>query len=188
MQFKRTVLSLSVAVGLMASYSGVQASDTGFYTGVRYGKGQYKVSSPIDSKKDKTSDQGLKILAGYKFSPRLSLRADYTQFGSPVVNYGTDLNGPITASSYGMAGVFHIPVPIINPYGKIGVQKWTLENQKSLPNFNKYFSRHKGTNMYYGVGTGIKIFPYTTLDFEYENYSVGNDEMDYVSAGVTVNF
>ena len=139
-------------------------------------------------------DTGYKILLGYKILPILALEAQYTDFGKFKYDekvFGQNLLGvDVNSHSFGAAAVARLPLLLFAPYAKVGMHRWDFDANDTggLVKAPTLLKSGSGTDVFYGLGADFTLLPLLDLGLEYEQYQLGDNKLDYISATVKFNF
>ena len=91
-------------------------------------------------------------------------------------------------SVYGLAAVFFIPVTDkFSPFVKAGFQVWDLEADVTSSAGNATLS-DDGTDPFFGVGFEATVAEGFKLRAEYELYDFDGDDVEFLSAGLTIAY
>jgi hypothetical protein len=125
-----------------------------------------------------------KALAGLRFS-LLGAELDYYHLGSESRSFyfgGADAN----AHAFAAYAVGYLPLPILDFYGKVGLDRWQLNGSSASPALFRFSD--SGTQLAWGVGAqghfGNLI---GRLEYEHLNMA-GTDGARIVSLDVAFNF
>ena len=125
-----------------------------------------------------------KALAGARFS-LLGAELDYYHLGSESRSY---YFGGVNADARAFAAyaVGYLPLPIIDFYGKLGLDRWQLSGSSPSPGLFKF--SENGTRLAWGVGAQAH-FGNLMGRLEYEHLNMANtDGARIVSLDVAFNF
>jgi outer membrane immunogenic protein len=158
-----------------------------FGTGVYAGAGLMRAS--IDNLADTGFDihnTSFKALAGARIS-LLGAEVDYYHLGSESRNFGNLGNVDANARAFAAyaVGYLPIPLPLIDVYGKLGLDRWQLSG--SSPDPSLFRLSDSGTQIAWGVGAQAH-FGHLAGRLEYERLSMSNtDGARVVSLSVIFN-
>ncbi|MBU0681306.1 MAG: porin family protein [Proteobacteria bacterium] len=205
-------LGLIAFMGLSAVHARA-ADDSKWYMGASLGNTNVDTGiRGLTATKDE-DDSGYKFFAGYNFSKFIGVEFYYADLGEESLKGNTgDLykedgytyafivdNAALTweTVSYGYDLVFYAPlshftdndfVGRFTPFLKYGGHFWDTE---LTARGNGVRTTHSYDDDYYsaaGIGFNVDITVYIALRAEYERAKIDNDQGDYVSAGVFVQF
>jgi opacity protein-like surface antigen len=161
-------LLMTLAAALLSSFSVSHAEAAGgLYVGA--GVGQSTIKADTGSGSFDSSDTGYKAFVGYRFNliPIIDLAAEagYTDFGKPSESVGGQ-NVQFKLHGADAAGLLIFPLGPLDFYGKVGILSWSLDASAAGTSSSK-----TGTDPFYGVGIGFKIWK-IGIRGEYEYYKI----------------
>lgn len=159
-----------------------------FGTGVYAGAGVMRanVSNLLGAGFD-VHNTSFKALAGARFSV-LGAEVDYYHLGSESRAAGASGSVRARAQAFGAfaVGYLPIPLPIIDVFGKVGLDRWQLSG--SAPSSSLFRLSDSGTRLAWGVGAQAH-FGHLMGRLEYEHLNIGHtDGAHIVSLDVLFNF
>lgn len=146
-----------------------------------------------------SADLGVKGYAGYAFNKYLALEGGYAQFNNFTAK-GTASTAPAVSAyqtednnTWALAVVGTLPLTKdFSVFGKVGGNSWKKTTNTVLHDANGVPTRtatlDRGTDPYYGVGVSYAVLENVRVRGEYERYDLGGPKIDFVSAGLAVNF
>jgi len=193
-----------VLVGSALSFGAVASGDT--YVGVTWGEASWDsgVSGVTGTASLDESDTGFGLIGGIELNDNVDIEAHYQDFGEVSLKgnngdtfvYGgttytftaNNVNVKYEGTSYGVSGIFSQPINSqASVYGKLGLHHWDVDASATSSAGNASIS-DDGTDLLYGVGLGYKISEDTALRLDLTRIEFGDEDVDYVGAGVTRSF
>lgn len=195
----------SCIILIAANSASAEKRDPQFYAGFSVGQASHEtgVSGTTGTADLDEEDTGFKGYAGVKINQYFALEAHYADLGESSLsgNNGDTfvLDGTtfqftatadiaVEAQSYGLAAVLFIPVTDkFSPFVKAGFQVWDLEADVTSSAGNARLS-DDGTDPFFGVGFEATVAEGFKLRAEYELYDFDGDDVEFLSAGLTIAF
>ena len=178
-----------LGLGIVAALTPAIASAEGGYLGASYGRTELNVS---DSLKDELAsvgvsvedtDQGWKIFGGYRFNDNVAVEVFHADLGDAEISNGTDW-AKIGVDGYGLSAVGLLPVnENFDLFAKAGLFHWSADLTTSAD----LSAGDDGTDATYGIGAAYNMGT-VSLRAELERYEVSGEDIDLISAGVSLNF
>jgi hypothetical protein len=149
------------------------------------------------------SDTGWKFFGGYRFNDWVALEGQFTDLGTVSVSNasGTYDGGEGSFSGAGDADVEAFGVNLVlswplfdlmDVHAKVGVARWSVDESGSistdLDGILSASASDEGIDVTYGAGLGLTLFEHLGLQVDWENFSLGSDDVDLVSGSVTWEF
>jgi hypothetical protein len=129
-------------------------------------------------------NSSVKALAGLRFS-LIGAELDYYRLGSDSRNFyfgGANAD----ARAFAAYAVGYLPLPILDFFGKIGVDRWHLNGSSTNPSIFQFSD--SGTQLAWGVGAQDHFGNFMAR-LEYEHLAVSNtDGARVISLDVAYNF
>ena len=177
-------------------------TDKNWYVGASYGatKTDMGVSSTTGTASLDKKDKGYKVYAGYKYNKYISTEVFYTDLGKANLsgNNGDQFTAKGTlyeftannakvesdTQSFGIAALVTYPLhKYIEPFAKLGIQRWNYELNASSSTTASENLKDDGVDIMYGAGINFPITNYLTIRTEYEVYDIDGTDIDFLSAG-----
>ena len=127
-----------------------------------------------------------KALAGVRFS-LLGAEVDYYHLGSESRSIGTLGTADANAQAFAayVVGYLPIPLPLIDIYGKLGLDRWQMSGNSASPSLFRFSD--SGTQLAWGVGAQAH-FGHLMGRLEYEHLNIAHtDGAHVVSLDVIFN-
>lgn len=129
-------------------------------------------------------DTSFKALAGLRFS-LLGAELDYYHLGNESRSFYFG-NANADAHAFAAYAVGYLPLPILDFYGKVGLDRWQLNGSSTSPALFRFSD--SGTRLAWGVGAQAH-FGNLLGRLEYERLSIaGTDGARIVSLDVAFDF
>lgn len=126
-----------------------------------------------------------KVLAGARFS-LLGAELDYYHLGSESRSFYFGGGANADARAFAAYAVGYLPLPILDFYGKLGLDRWQLSGSSTSPGLFQF--SENGTKLAWGVGAQAH-FGNLMGRLEYERLNMANtDGARVVSLDVAFNF
>jgi opacity protein-like surface antigen len=117
--------------------------------------------------------------AGLEANRIVAIEAAYTDFGKT-----TDSDADMELTGVSAAVLVSIPlIPIIAPYGKIGVMFW--DRDRTLGPLS---SSDDGNDIFFGLGTRFTVTNHFDIRLEYERYAIDDTDIDMASLNLQFRF
>lgn len=177
--------------GIIAVLTPAIASAGGGYLGTSYGQVEYNLSSTeiaglnaIGRSVLDDSDQGFKVFGGYRYNKNIAVEVSYANLCDLEVS-DISLGGVRSETSgYSLSAVGLLPVTEqIDLFAKVGAFIWSVDGYSNAARMRG----NDGSDMTYGIGTAY-TFGLVTLRAEVERFEIGSNNIDMVSAGLSLNF
>lgn len=205
---RRTYLYI---VSLVLSLAPALPAIAGGYIGAGVGQSSADIDAPFTTSKDETGN-ALKAFAGFDFNDYLGAEIGLSHLGyfdaRQSFTDGTSIYRgaiDIRARAAYLAARAHMKLgDVVEVFAAAGVQRWSLKVDAAYDVYSAStgaFVRRvnineedSGTSPYLGVGLAVEVVKSLLLRFEWERYQgVGNDslgesDVDVVSAGVALRF
>ena len=176
---KFLLLPLLALAAATAHADGV--ADTGVYAGA--GIMNSNVQN-IEGTGFNINNTSVKALAGARFS-LIGAEVDYYRLGSDSRNFyfgGANAD----ARAFAAYAVGYLPLPILDFFGKVGLDRWQLNSSSTNPSL--FQLSDSGTQFAWGVGAQ-EHFGNFLARLEYEHLAISNsDGARVISLDVTYNF
>ncbi len=190
------MLRLFTLLGLLCFAGLSQAADNGFYLGVGAVDSEYNLDNPGDAEPFDDSDNGFKVIVGFRPLEHFGVEANYIDHGDAVVPAGiacleffTDPCPAATNLSATTTSVFavgYLPLPVIDLFAKVGATSWQFEG--SSPGFPGFDIDDDDVEFAYGVGIQAR-FGSLGVRAEYERFPIIEDEeLGTISVSFTYTF
>ena len=150
---------------VLASVSATAAADSFVYGGFQVGKGSYKG--------DDATSYGIHVGTG--IIPFVGLEVGYWDFGD--YDYGADQKADITSFNFSLKP--SIDFGPVHAYGKVGIHKWQADGSSVSDN---------DFDIIYGAGLEYKVLDVFSIGLGYNNFVVGDENIDFVSLNTTFHF
>lgn len=177
---------LALAALLLASSSAMAQ----LYVGAAGGFTNQDVSCSGWSSCDK-SDTGIKLYAGYKFTPIVAGEVSYTDFGK--VSLGAPgFSGSYKGRALGVGAAFSLPLaPKLTGIGRLGLASTDADYDANTSVFSSS-SSDSSIQPYFGLAVGYALTPQFSLtgSFDYTNfdYPRGSGGATLFAIGVSYAF
>jgi opacity protein-like surface antigen len=180
---------------LLAAASVADAAPHGFYLGATFGDSDANADGngapPLFTD---GSDEGYKIIAGYRLLDILAIEGDYTDYGifdatgiSCVAVVGVPCPKDSWAKAYRLSGLLILPLPFLDLYTKVGFAHWETD-LRSDDGVTLTSVKSDGNDLSYGAGIQTHLRG-IALRLEYERTELeGDANLSLVSLGVTYTF
>lgn len=189
--------------------STITKRDKRWYFGASYGKSKHEtgVSNLTGSASLDDKDKGYKIYSGYKVNKYVAAEVFFADFGEAKLSgnagdtfklrgsssafYSFTQSGTVKndALTVGVAGVFSYPLhKYFEPHVKLGIHKWAYKSMISKSVDSTITDKSDGVDLMYGLGFDFPLNQEFSLRTEYEIYKFGEDDIDFLSAGVIYKF
>jgi hypothetical protein len=156
-------------------------ADTGVYAGAGL------ISSNVQNIEGtgfNINNTSVKALAGARFS-LIGAEVDYYRLGSDTRNFyfgGAHAN----ARAFAAYAVGYLPLPILDFFGKVGVDRWQLNSSSMNPSIFQFSG--SGTQFAWGVGAQEHLGNFLAR-LEYEHLAISNTNgARVISLDVAYNF
>ncbi|MBE9398188.1 outer membrane beta-barrel protein [Pontibacterium sp. N1Y112] len=178
-----------LGTSFLLALSPVVASAEGFYIGGSVGNSKVMVSS-----EDKAAvasaggsvdddDTGYKANVGYRFTPNYAVEAFYVDFGEASVTDGVD-TGTVDADGVGARLLMMAPFGDgFDLYASLGFHSWDADFSST----NGFNASDDNTDVNYGLGLSY-TYERVTFRGEFERFELDTEDVDLLTAGVTINF
>lgn len=141
------------------------------------------------------SEDGFKILGGFRPMRWLSIEANYVDLGSTEGRLGfVCIDSPCPASFTADASAFSLSTQLLYPLGpvdlfaRLGVARWDADYDWINDDGSRFVTRERdGTDATWGGGVQF-TFNNVTTRVEFERFELGDDSADNVSLGVFYSF
>lgn len=138
-------------------------------------------------------DSGLKAYFGYNFSKYFGGEFGFISPGQPVLQTQTPgelFVGGIDVSGWFAEFVATLPLGAgFSAHAKVGPFAWRLDGAlPSTTTSTAVVGKDDGIDFTAGVGLGYAVNERVGARLEFEKFQVGDDEFDYISAGLLVRF
>ena len=190
--------SLIASIFLLLMFTNAYGEQNKWYSG--FSHGSTKLDTGITNLTGTASldekDSGYKIYTGYKFKKYFSGEIFYADLGSAILKGNTGdtykkdgqsyiyvQNGieEVENKSIGLSGIFTYPLhERIEPFIKIGIQRWNSKNTSGLSD--------NGISSMFGLGLNFPITDKFSIKTEYEEYEVDKDSLGFLSLGLVYLF
>lgn len=178
-----TATAIAAALPLAAMAQGAFDNPTGPYVGA--GIGRFNVNIDSVDQVDEVAgsvidgdDTAMKIFAGWRLLPFLSLEAGYVDLGNPGDDFetsGSDGRYRVGVSGFTVAALGRIPVGPVELIGKIGQYFYDVDTRVEFNGgFPDIRSKNSGNDLFWGGGVGIVLIERLELRAEYERFDIGN--------------
>ncbi|MBL4830307.1 MAG: porin family protein [Aliivibrio sp.] len=163
---KKTLLALA-----LMSVATTAAADSLVYGGVQVGSAEYDIASKTEDSTVYGAHIGTGIL------PFIGIEGGIWNLGSYSVG----------AQEVDVTSVYAALKPSIDfgplhVYGKAGIHRWAADYK----GFTK--SSDDDFDAYYGAGIEYSVIPMLTLGLGYNNFAVGDENVDFFSLNATIHF
>ncbi len=169
---------LSIAsVGLAAERND---SGAGIYLGGSVGYYRINDADFLDEN-DKLKDNrhAWRAYAGLEAGRVFAIEAAYTDFGKT-----TDATADMELTGLSGAVLINIPlIPVIAPYGKVGMMYWDRDRTLGLLS-----SSDSGSDLFYGLGARFTLTQSVDMRVEYERYAIDDTDIDMASISLQLRF
>jgi long-chain fatty acid transport protein len=158
-------------------------------------KGVVGTQSSADS-----TDTGYKVYVGYQFTDYLALEGGYTQLndfiahGAGTAPQLSRLHQEMGSAVGFLSAVGTLPLTkSFSVFGKAGFDSWKTATKTIIVNsatgdFARTDVADRGADPFYGVGASYSFTDNLGVRWEYERYGLGDQKIDYLSAGLAVKF
>jgi Outer membrane protein beta-barrel domain len=163
---------LLLTVALLFGAGVAQADDNGlFYLGAGVVRDKLSDVAATNSDFDATS---WKVLAGFRPISLFAVEADYIDLGSQTTQY-LDINTHLQYKAFGAyaVGFAPIPVPYLDVFGKLGLQRWSSSGSSNAPSSSLFSLSDNGTEFAWGVGAQVHVGNIGGR-LEYEGFHIPN--------------
>jgi hypothetical protein len=164
---RRLLLTLALLLGAGA----VQADNGLFYVGAGVVRDKLSDVAATNSDFDATS---WKVLAGFRPISLFAVEADYIDLGSQTSNV-LDVSTHLQYKAFGAyaVGFAPIPVPYLDVFGKLGLQRWSSSGSSTSPSSALFSLSDNGTEFAWGVGAQLHVGNIGGR-LEYEGFHIPN--------------
>lgn len=149
------------------------------------------------------SDTGWKVFGGYRFNDWVALEGQFTDLGTVSVSNASGTYdggegsfsgaGDADVEAFGVNAVVSWPIlDMMDVHAKVGVARWSVDESGALSitedgDFAGSAS-DEGIDVTYGAGIGFTFLENLGVQIDWENFSIGSDDVDFVSGSVTWEF
>lgn len=183
--FHVATAALLVGLPLAGMAQGAYDNPTGPYVGV--GVGQFNVGIDRLDDVDETvanirdsDDTAMKIFAGWRVMPYLSVEAGYVDLGNPGDDFetsGSDGKYRLAISGFTVAALGRVPVGPVELFGKVGQYFYDVRTRVDfdggLPSIRGKDSRN---DFMWGGGVAMVVAEHLELRAEYEKLELENTD------------
>lgn len=175
--------ALIAALPFAAMAQGAMDNPTGPYIGAGLGRFNVNIDSidqvdEVAESLDDSDDTAMKIFAGYRLLPFLSLEAGYVDLGNPGDDFetsGSDGRYRVGVSGFTVAALGRIPVGPVELFGKVGQYFYDVDTRITfdggLPDIR---AKDSGDDLFWGGGVGIVLLERLEVRAEYERFDIGD--------------
>ena len=193
-----------LAVAVLAASGSTFAE--GVYMGVSYGNTDVDtgVSGLTWTARLDEDDNGWKIYAGMDINENVFVEAQYadlgeasltgnngdrfTADGTQYVFTANNVSIKADATSLGASVGYKIPTASgFTPFAKIGLQRWESDTTVAAGG-GGYTDNDDGTDLFYGAGVSYNVNESIAIRAEFERYDIDSEDVDFLSAGISVKF
>jgi len=178
-----TATAVVAALPFAAMAQGAMDNPTGPYVGVGLGRFNVNIDSidqvdEVAESLDDANDTAMKIFAGWRVLPFLSLEAGYVDLGNPGDDFetsGSDGNYRVGVSGFTVAALGRVPVGPVELFGKIGQYFYDVDTRidfdGGLPSIR---GKDSGNDVFWGGGVSFVVLERLELRAEYERFDIGS--------------
>jgi OOP family OmpA-OmpF porin len=208
--------AISLALGTGALLPG--AAQAGWYVGVGAGQSSLdeeiategQLSSFVDELSPDTlslstddSDTGWKVFGGYRFNDWFAAEGYYADLGTVSVTNASGTYdggegsfsgaGDVDVEGFGVNVVGIWPIlDFMDVHARLGMVRWTEDESGALSTTEdgtiSGSVSDEGIDVTYGAGVGFTFMEHLGFSVDWENFSIGSDDVDLVSGSVTWEF
>lgn len=187
-------LAVVLALGIGAPAS---AQDSGsYYAGASLGQAQYRNTCEFIGGSCDDKDAAFRVFAGYNFSPGLAIEAAYGDYGRVLAD-GSVGGVPVEFEATVEAlDVSVLPAFVANDrlaiFGRLGIYRSKVQVHDLGGGGGSESERNSAWT--YGLGVRLSFGGAIALRAEWQRYdniggsSTGEDDIDFISAGVVLQF
>lgn len=194
----RSILSTSIIAALFASSSAF-ASSGKMYAGAGFGFTDYDIdtnaidtailagSATTSTTTGDDSDTGVKVFAGYMFTPNYGVEVSYNHLGKAKVTTNGTSSTDFKGSTLGVDLIGVQPLTnSISGFGKIGLHYADFDGTHSVGTAN--VSYDSGIALHYGLGADFAISRDFSIRAEWEYFDIDDLETSLFSASGVLGF
>ncbi len=183
---KKAILAGAVLAAAMSSTAAMADDNpTGFYVGGGFGRFNLDIDSPSDfgsgiSRAVNDNDNSYKLFGGYRFSPYISLEAQYINLGEPgdaISSAGSNGRYSLKADGFAPSLIGTLPLGPVELSASVGYLYYDVDVRTNLNNPGSQFvTGHSRNDLFYGLGLGITVLDHLNLKAEYQRLDLQNYE------------
>ena len=148
---------------------------------------------------------GFKIFGGVKVNNNVAIELHYADFGeasltgnngdtfeidgTPLVFTSDNVKLKSESRNIALSALIGLDSTAkINPYLRLGIQRWKSEFTVSTLLAGSDSESETGTDPFYGLGLDVKVSETLNLKFDFERNDIDDDDADLISVGLSYSF